>query len=333
MSYVIDRRLNGKNKSTVNRQRFLRRYKSHIKKAVEDAVGRRSITDIEHGESISIPNRDIDEPIFHHGKGGRQTQVHPGNREFASGDRIARPEGGGGGQGGSQAGNSGEGMDEFVFQITQDEFLDFMFEDLALPNLVKRQLTGTDTFKPVRAGISQQGNPSRINIVRSMRAAQARRIALGGGSRKRLREARAELEQLRLDHPDDLGGIQRLQEEISALRNRIERAILLCDSDRIEPQHLQLPAILSSTGHSAIPLETPLNAAEASMQNDIEDMTDAFAEAFADLPAVPLEQLEMHYLNGLLESYNGDNAELAAALNISERTLYRKLAKAKQPRD
>ena len=102
MSYVIDRRLNGKNKSTVNRQRFLRRYKSHIKKAVEDAVGRRSITDIEHGESISIPNRDIDEPIFHHGKGGRQTQVHPGNREFASGDRIARPEGGGGGQGGSK---------------------------------------------------------------------------------------------------------------------------------------------------------------------------------------------------------------------------------------
>jgi uncharacterized sporulation protein YeaH/YhbH (DUF444 family) len=27
MSYVIDRRLNGKNKSTVNRQRFLRRYR------------------------------------------------------------------------------------------------------------------------------------------------------------------------------------------------------------------------------------------------------------------------------------------------------------------
>ena len=227
MSYVIDRRLNGKNKSTVNRQRFLRRYKSHIKKAVEDAVGRRSITDIEHGESISIPNRDIDEPIFHHGKGGRQTQVHPGNREFASGDRIARPEGGGGGQGGSQAGNSGEGMDEFVFQITQDEFLDFMFEDLALPNLVKRQLTGTDTFKPVRAGISQQGNPSRINIVRSMRAAQARRIALSGGSRKRLREARAELEQLKREHPDDITGIAQLQEEIASLEARIERVPFL----------------------------------------------------------------------------------------------------------
>lgn len=58
-------------------------------------------------------------------------------------------------------------MDDFVFQITQEEFLDFMFEDLELPNLVKRHITGTDTFKTVRAGISNDGNPSRINIVRT----------------------------------------------------------------------------------------------------------------------------------------------------------------------
>lgn len=228
MSYVIDRRLNGKNKSTVNRQRFLRRYKAHIKKAVEEAVGRRSITDIEHGEQISIPGRDIDEPIFHHGPGGRQTRVFPGNREFSTGDRIARPEGGGGGGGGgSQAGNSGEGEDDFVFQITQEEFLDFMFEDLALPNLIKRHLTGTDTFRTVRAGISQQGNPSRINIVRSMRSAHARRIALSGGSRARLREAVKELELLHQQQPDNLLDIKALEEEIEQLRARIDRVPFL----------------------------------------------------------------------------------------------------------
>ncbi|MBP8262744.1 MAG: DUF444 family protein, partial [Pseudomonas sp.] len=99
MSHVIDRRLNGKNKSTVNRQRFLRRYREHIKKAVEEAVSRRSITDMEHGEQISIPSRDIDEPVLHHGQGGRQDRVHPGNREFTQGERIARPKGGGAGQG------------------------------------------------------------------------------------------------------------------------------------------------------------------------------------------------------------------------------------------
>ena len=104
MSHVIDRRLNGKNKSTVNRQRFLRRYRDHIKKAVEEAVSRRSITDMEHGEQISIPGRDIDEPVLHHGRGGKQTIVHPGNKEFTAGEHIPRPQGGGGGGGGGAVG-------------------------------------------------------------------------------------------------------------------------------------------------------------------------------------------------------------------------------------
>ncbi|CDZ95607.1 YeaH/YhbH family protein [Pseudomonas saudiphocaensis] len=227
MSYVIDRRLNGKNKSTVNRQRFLQRYRGHIKKAVEEAVGRRSITDMEHGEQISIPGRDIDEPVLHHGRGGRQTIVHPGNKEFVAGERIPRPQGGGGGGGAGQASNTGEGMDDFVFQITQEEFLDFMFEDLELPNLVKRHLTGSDTFKTVRAGISNEGNPSRINIVRTLRSAHARRIALSGSSRSKLREAKAELARLRLEEPDNFGDIQAIEEEIERLSARINRVPFL----------------------------------------------------------------------------------------------------------
>lgn len=223
MSYVIDRRLNGKNKSTVNRQRFLQRYRGHIKKAVEEAVGKRSITDMEQGEQISIPGRDIDEPVLHHGKGGRQTVVHPGNKEFTAGDRIPRPEGGGSGQGSGQASDSGEGVDEFVFQITQEEFLDFMFEDLELPNLVKRHLTGADTFKTVRAGISSEGNPSRINIVRTLRSAHARRIALSGTSRGQLRALKEELERLKLEEPDNLIAIQTAEQEIERLQGRIKR--------------------------------------------------------------------------------------------------------------
>ena len=221
MSHVIDRRLNGKNKSTVNRQRFLRRYREHIKKAVEDVVSRRSITDMEHGEQISIPGRDIAEPTLHHGKGGQQTTVHPGNKQFTSGERIARPPGGGAGKGAGKASNSGEGMDEFVFQITQEEFLNFMFEDLELPNLVKRHLTGSETFKTVRAGISNDGNPSRINIVRTLRSSHARRIALSGSSRAKLREAQAALSLLLESDADNSAAIQALQDEIAALQARI----------------------------------------------------------------------------------------------------------------
>ncbi len=72
MSYIIDRRLNGKNKSSVNRQRFLKRYRQHIKKSVSEAVKSRSITDVNSGAEVTIPRGDISEPVFHHGEGGLQ---------------------------------------------------------------------------------------------------------------------------------------------------------------------------------------------------------------------------------------------------------------------
>ncbi len=78
---MIDRRLNGKNKSTVNRQHFLPALPvTSIKKAVEEAVSRRSITDMEHGEQISIPGRDIDEPVLPWPRRQNERVVHPGNR-------------------------------------------------------------------------------------------------------------------------------------------------------------------------------------------------------------------------------------------------------------
>ncbi|MCP5854288.1 YeaH/YhbH family protein, partial [Klebsiella pneumoniae] len=84
----------------------------------------------------------------------------------------------------------------------------FMFEDLELPNLVKRHLTGADTFKTVRAGSAKEGNPSRINIVRTLRSAHARRIALTGSSRALLREAQKELARLKVEEPDNFTDIQ-----------------------------------------------------------------------------------------------------------------------------
>lgn len=231
MSYIIDRRLNAKKKSTVNRQRFLRRYRQHIKKAVSEAIDKRSIRDVDQGEKISIPSRDLNEPVFRHGPGGVNTRVLPGNDQFHAGDRIPRPEGGGGGGGSSQgASDSAEGMDEFVFQITQEEFLNFMFEDLELPNLVKRQLSGVEEFELRRAGISNEGIPGRINIVRSLRSANSRRIALTRRKRRRLRELEAQLAELKASDPES-DQIEALSAEIAALRAKIDRVPWLDDFD------------------------------------------------------------------------------------------------------
>ncbi|WP_028885589.1 YeaH/YhbH family protein [Teredinibacter turnerae] len=238
MSYIIDRRLNSKKKSMVNRQRFLRRYQQHIKKAVSDAVDRRSITDIESGESISIPTRDISEPIFHHGTGGKNNRVLPGNDRFNGGDHIERPEQGqGGGGNGSGASDSGEGEDDFVFQISQEEFLNFLFEDLALPNLVKRQLAGNEEFEFRRAGISNEGSPGKINIIRSLRSANSRRIALTGKKRRRLKEVEAELETLEPESAE----AQALLAEAEQLRAKIKRIPWLDDFDLKYNLHVKHP--------------------------------------------------------------------------------------------
>ena len=223
MSAIIDRRLNGKNKSAVNRQRFLRRYRQQIKDAVTDAVNGRSITEVDKGERINIPTKDVGEPIFHHGKGGRRESVHPGNDEFVAGDRVKRPPGGGAGKGG-EASKDGEGEDDFVFQISREEFLEFFFDDLALPDLVKTQLARITEHKMVRAGYSSDGVPTNINVVRSLRGALARRIALRSPLERRL----AEIEQA-IDAPEsgDAHDAKRaddvcaLREEARKLRQRI----------------------------------------------------------------------------------------------------------------
>ncbi len=242
ITHIVDRRLNGKNKSAVNRERFLRRYRSHIKKAVADAVGKRSITDMDRGESIGIPSKDIHEPVFSSGKGGLKEVVHPGNKEFNTGDHIPRPPGGGGGQGSGsgEASDSGEGMDEFVFNISQDEFLDFMFEDLELPNLVKKQLKDTTSYKYLRAGYTNEGTPAKINIVRSLRGAYARRIALTGKSRENIQSLEAEIESLK-GNPDNQARIEELEKELERLRKRVHNIPWIDEFDLKFNQFIKQP--------------------------------------------------------------------------------------------
>ncbi|WP_153100276.1 YeaH/YhbH family protein [Paraburkholderia hayleyella] len=222
MLQIIDRRLAGKNKSIANRERFLRRVKNYIREAVADAVRDRSIKDIQSNQSISIPRKDIAEPSFRHGSGGRREMVHPGNADYIRGDRIARPQGGGGGRGGS-ASNDGEGEDDFVFELRREEFMQYFFDDLELPRLVKTQLLAVPTWKSIRAGWAAEGTPSNIDVVRSLRSALGRRIALGAPLVATLRELEQQLDALMADPDDRRCEIRLLEEEIHHLRGRIWR--------------------------------------------------------------------------------------------------------------
>lgn len=228
MQQIIDRRLAGKNKSIGNRERFLRRHKEQIREAVKRAIDGRSIKDIERGEDIHIPKRDLSEPVFGHGPGGTRETVHPGNQEYVKGDRIERPKGGQGrGSGAGQAGNAGEGEDDFVFSLSKEEFMRVFFEDLALPHLTRTQLAEVPEWKYHRAGYSSDGTPNNLHVVRSMRGAIGRRIALGAGSRRSVRELEEQLALLlRTLQPGDVvaeAAVIALQAEIAALTARVAR--------------------------------------------------------------------------------------------------------------
>jgi uncharacterized protein len=221
MHFIIDRRLNPKHKSVINRERFLRRYRAKVKDAVARSVRSRSITNTSDGEDVHLPRKDIAEPSFRHGGGGVWESVHPGNVDFVPGDRIPRPLGGAGQSSGDGAGDGSGGEDDFVFTLTKEEFLNYLFEDLELPDLVKLHLTAPRTFERVRAGYVSDGTPANLHIVRSMKGAIGRRIALAGPMLARLRELEAELAELRRAPEDNGRAILALDEQVHQLKRRL----------------------------------------------------------------------------------------------------------------
>ena len=213
--HIVDRRLNPGGKSLENRQRFLRRAKALVQRAVFESSQNRDIQDILKGGEISIPLDGTEEPRFHRGPEGLKEHILPGNKDFLEGDILPRPEGGGGKP---KAGGDGTGEDAFRFILTRDEFLDLFLDDLELPDLAKRRLISADQINPVRAGYSVSGSPSNLAINRTMRLAMMRRVALHRPKPEAVAKLAAEAEECK----DDTRRAE-LEAEIKMLESKVRR--------------------------------------------------------------------------------------------------------------
>jgi uncharacterized sporulation protein YeaH/YhbH (DUF444 family) len=209
--HIIDRRENPKGKNMPNRQKFLKRVRKHVKDQVRDSMGKKRITD-DSGESVSVPIDGISEPSFDYDRStGEWDRILPGNKQFVKGDRIKKPPGGAGGKG-SQGSNGGGGEDDFRFTITREEYLDLVFEDLELPDMIKRSEKAAVTWHKQRAGFKTDGNPSQLDLVRSMKNSIGRRLAVKRPIEREIADLETRLEENLSD--------QELLDQIETLRRR-----------------------------------------------------------------------------------------------------------------
>ncbi|MEJ1160920.1 YeaH/YhbH family protein [Prosthecomicrobium sp. N25] len=223
--HIVDRRLNPGGKSFANRQRFLRRAKEVVQRAVRESSRDRTIKDLEQSGEVTIPADDIREPSFRRGStGGHRDFVLPGNREYVEGDEIERPQGGGGGRGGGQAGQGGEDSeDEFRFVLSREEFLDLFLEDLELPDLAKRKLAVTEVKTMRRAGYTTTGSPANLALGRTLKVSLSRRIALKRPSTEAVGDLAAAIEALEREggDPERLAALRAELETVERRRARI----------------------------------------------------------------------------------------------------------------
>jgi uncharacterized protein len=209
---IIDRRKNPRGKNLTNRKRFLERTREWVRDQVRQRSGTRNITSNE-GESIVIDQDDISEPSFDYDRSqGQWDRVLPGNRDFVPGDTITRPRGGSG-RGGPDAGDLDD-EDHFEFSITKEEYLNILFEDLELPDLVKDSHDAAVQWERKRAGYSTAGTPNNLDLVRSLKNSLGRRIALAFPLDKKIKEKQEEIERAEPERK------LQLEEELKKLLSR-----------------------------------------------------------------------------------------------------------------
>lgn len=232
--HIVDRRLNPGGKSLANRQRFIRRARSVIKKSVHEASGGRSIKDADSGGELVLPAQGVREPSLRRSAtGGIRDYLLPGNKEYTVGDEIPRPERGGGS--GGDASQDGGGEDEFRFALSRDEYVDLFLDDLELPDLAKRRVANTEVVTFERAGYSVSGSPTNLALMRTVRNSLSRRIALHRPKPDELQALRDEIAAL------DPGDHRRALEEELARKER--RTLLIPYIDPLDVRYKRFDAV------------------------------------------------------------------------------------------
>ena len=105
--------------------------------------------------------------------------------------------------------------DDFTISISREEFLEYFFEDLELPDMVKKHLNSVVDFKQRRAGFTNAGSPNRLNVVKSYKNSMSRKMATSIFYDKKIKEIKDKLKDTTLTQDK----IDELNKELKKLIN------------------------------------------------------------------------------------------------------------------
>jgi uncharacterized sporulation protein YeaH/YhbH (DUF444 family) len=165
-----------------SRRRFLNRVKLSLQYSLKLGKSNKT-TGLSHG-NVHITSDSLIEPkfLYDYIDNIRPVEAVINNTAFNKGDILLSPPGkdgsGSGASGGT--GGDGDGEDEFEFFLDKDEFAALVFEGLKLPNFIEKDKQTIDEKKWKHAGLSKEGMPANVNIIKTYTKAMARRLAIKG---------------------------------------------------------------------------------------------------------------------------------------------------------
>lgn len=215
MTVLINRSMSN-GKSAENRRKFLNRIRENIKDAMPNILKNRRLKDIgTESETVVVPQKSIKEPTFVYNGRVDEEIIVPGNKKFVVGDKIKKPKNGEG-KGGKEGSPEDDGSrDDFTIEITREEFLKYFFDDLELPDLIRKEFSqNIAEYKNRNAGWQSSGPPAKLSVIRTMRSAKTRKIALRSAIQKEIVEIKEKIS-------NELAGLSLLA--LNTLKQRLEK--------------------------------------------------------------------------------------------------------------
>ena len=163
-------------RSAGDRKRHREKLRKSIRENIADIIAEESIIGRDRDRVIKVPIRGVKEYRFVFGEnaGG----VGAGNGETEPGQVVGQA--GKKGQPGQGPAGSDPGLDYYETEITLDELVDIMFEDLELPDLERKILKQAMTERVAkRQGYRKAGIRVHLDRKRTVRAKLRRQVAAG----------------------------------------------------------------------------------------------------------------------------------------------------------